>query len=48
MVSGLAGVSAWDSSRMLLVGDELSPLQLTGVMSGVVGASGLSLVFLRW
>jgi len=42
------GVSVWDTFRVILVGDELSPVYLTGVMCGIVGASGLSLVFLRW
>ena len=48
VVSGVFGVSVWDTSCVLLVGDELSPVQLTGGTSGVIGGSGLSLIFLRW
>jgi len=48
VVSEVFGVSVWDTFRVILVGDELSPVYLTGVMCGIVGASGLSLVFLRW
>ena len=48
VTSEVFGVAAWVVSRVTLVGDELSPGLLEGVMSGIAGASGLSLVFLRW
>ena len=44
VVSEVFGVSAWDTSHVILVGDELSLVYF----AGVVRASGLSLVFLRW
>lgn len=48
MVSEVFGVSVWDTSHVILVGDEPSPVYLTGVTSSIVEASGLSLVFPRW
>ena len=49
VVTGVFGVSVWDTSRVILAGDDMmSPGLLTGLMSSIVGASGLSLVFLRW
>ena len=43
VVSKVFGVSVWDTYRVILVGDELSPVYLTGVKSAVSGASDL-----RW
>ena len=48
VISVAFGVSVRDTSRVVLVGDEVSLRPSAGVMSGFAVGSGLSLVFLRW
>ena len=48
VISVAFGVSVRDTSRVVLVGDEVSLRSSVGVMSSFAVGSGLSLVFLRW